>query len=503
MKILKFTLIVAVISLLSRVIGFLREAVIASELGVSFEADAVYVALTLPNIFQFVFGAAVANALTPIFIREKSKALQNGRQLLSSVVIKSCIYFGVIILVILLLSGHVVNLLAPELDDPTKLLAQNIIIYLLPACFLIGISQIFKQLLQAEERLFASNIGQVILNGSVILVMFLSFDHISASVALVYGMFIGSFITILLQLVVLYKVNLNIKLDLRNKHSNEVFKSSIVIMLGLFLNQLYLIINRILASGLSEGSIAALSYSEKIIQLPLGVIAQSLGIVIFPIISELIVDKDERSLNKIVNNSIKIMTIISLPISIVILFFSTEIVDILFGRGAFGDEAIFMTSIALSYFSFMLVSQSLIMVLTRVYYALNKPKVPLYSIFISVTACVILSIWLREILGHGGIALANTIAMAFNSIIMLVCLKRYNINFKLKINSLFMRYTLFLMFFSILNYYLSNKEFLSNTLIDFLLKIFVISFYMILAFFLIKDQDMLNLVEKFKKKLGV
>jgi len=483
-KIIKHTVIVAIIALLSRVIGFLREAIIANQLGVSGSADAVYLALTVPNIFQFVIGAAVANSIIPVLAKNKKTTANN--KVFSNVIIFMTIFISILCGIILLFLDEFLLIIAPDLPVATRGFAKEIIIIVLPASVFIAISSVFRQILQMEEKVLMANIGQITMNAIVILIMIILAPTISGAYSLMYGMIIGSFITMFTQYIYLRKNEYRLVFnELSVMHTKEVFYNAGTVMIGLFLNQLYTITNRILASGLQEGSIAALSYSEKVIQLPLGVLAQSLGMVIYPILAKYASSGKNKELNKLLISSLKLVLLSSLPISILLIIYSDSIIIILFGRGAFDQNAIYMTSLALKMFSLMLVAQSLILIFTRFYYAIQKPKVPVYSIALTVIINIILSIYFKNIYSFSGIALANTISMLFNALYMLLIMKKYGISISYSSIIEGSKYFINLLVFLLYAIYIKRLIFIDVFYFDFIIKIlFVICLYILSILFL-------------------
>lgn len=500
MKILRFTLIVAIISILSRFIGFIREAVIANELGVSNAADAVYLALTIPNIFQLVLGASVANALIPFLSKGKRKDNGKLNPIFGNVIIYYILISVILSIIIIVFLDYVVLILAPELNQITKEFTKSLILILLPASILIGVSAIFRQVLQMEEKVIISNVGQLILNTIVIATMFLLSSKMSAAYSLVFGMVLGSLITILLQYYYLNKIGYRIRKTKHVKEAKGIFAVSFTIMLGLLVDQLYNISNRIIASGLTEGSIAALSYGERVIQLPLGIVAQSLGIVIFPMLALYASSRDTMNLNELLHRSLKIILLISIPISIIIFIFNESIITILFGRGEFDTAAINFTSIALKMFAFMLLGQSVMMILTRFYYAIQKPKIPLYTVCITIILNVILSYSLRGIYGHAGIAFSNTISMTVNAFLLIIILRRYNFNLKIKINLQVIKYFFSLMVFVIICFWLNSFTLVANLFVDFFLKAVIVILCYIITLIVIKEKEIVNLIKKISSK---
>ncbi|TDB55455.1 lipid II flippase MurJ [Bacillus sp. CBEL-1] len=472
MKIFKFTVIVATISLLSRVVGFFREAIIASRLGATQLADSVFLSLTVPHIFQFVLGAAVANSIIPLIsekdgIREKSR-LFNG-VLDNFVKFLSLLALLVLIIVIVLLNW-------PDLLSENEKTMLKLISFSLPAAILIAISMLYKQLLQFNDRVVSSNIGQLILNVIVIVYMYLTYSVIPTEHSLFQGMALGALISLVFQYYFVKNEGYAYSRKYIGGISKEAIYMSFTIMLGLLMNQLYLITNRLFAASLSDGSVASLSYAEKVIQLPLGIVAQSLGIVIYPLIAKKVANDAKSDTQKIIQFSIEIIYVTSLPLALFIYFRSKSIVELLFLRGEFDYAALELTSSALQMFAMMLLGQSLIMILTRYFYSVKQAKIPLYTMAVTVVVNIILCVMFKNYMGASGIALSNSISTVINAILLIFYMKRDGININFKFSYIIFTIGCFSSF------YISNSIINFSSIIMDLLIFFI--FNIIIAFLL-------------------
>ncbi|MDX9873153.1 MAG: murein biosynthesis integral membrane protein MurJ, partial [Clostridia bacterium] len=213
--------------------------------------------------------------------------------------------------------------------------------------------------------------------------------------------------------------------NIRHVEVRGIFYNLLPIFLGTAVNQIYLAINRYFASGLGEGSISALNYAGKLMNLPLGVFVLAVSSAIFPTLAEYAVKEDRIALGGTLNRGLKIVLLITLPAAAGLMALSTPIVRLLFERGAFDHLATVMTSGALVWFTAGMFAMAVNMVLTRAYYAVSDVRTPLYVGGLSIVVNIIASRMLTGPMGHNGLALANTLAAVFSAVVLYALLKRH------------------------------------------------------------------------------
>jgi putative peptidoglycan lipid II flippase len=234
-------------------------------------------------------------------------------------------------------------------------------------------------------------------------------------------------VAMLIQLPALRQAGFNYSWSWNIKHPEVrgIFANLLPIFLGTAVNQIYLAINRYFASGLSEGSISALNYAGKLMNLPMGIFVLAVASAIFPTLSEHAVKNDKQALGVTLNRGLKMVLLVTLPAAVGLMVLNTPIVKLLFERGAFDAGATQMTARALFYFSLGMFAMAVNMVLTRAYYAVQDVRTPLYIGFSSIIVNIIASKLLVGSMGHSGLALANSIAAIFSALAMYLLLKRH------------------------------------------------------------------------------
>jgi putative peptidoglycan lipid II flippase len=206
--------------------------------------------------------------------------------------------------------------------------------------------------------------------------------------------------------------------DYKNPIVKGIFANLGAVFLGTATNQIYLAINRFFASSLPEGSIAALNYAGKLMNLPLGIFVAAVASSIFPLLSSQALGESNDGMWETANRGLKLVLLITLPAAAGLMALGQPVVKLLFERAAFTSDATTMTAYALFWFGPGMGAMAAIQVLTRVFYAQKDTKTPLYLGLSSIAVNIVASMLLVPRMGQGGLAFANSIASLFYAISM-------------------------------------------------------------------------------------
>ncbi len=410
---------------LSRVLGFIRDILIARYLGSTVIADAFFVAFRIPNFFRRVLAeGAYSAALIPVFSgvvlnpkdeREASDFVENTTSML---------LFATLVLTILFFFGmpYIIQVLAPGFTDNKEAyeLAVHFGKIIFPYIIFISLAAHFASINNVHEHFAAGAFAPAILNISFILSLFFLTPFVTtAGHALSYGVLIGG----VLQFLYLYRAVLNfyrprIRIPILNEKLKKFFKLFLPGVVGSGVIQLNIVIGTIIASFLPVGAISHIYYADRLNQLPLAIFGIALGIVLLPSLSKAIKQSDQETTNNIQNRSIEFSLLISLPSAIGLFILAEPIIQILFERGAFVAEDTFYTAKVLSYFALGLPAYIIIKVLVSCFFAREDTKTPLYVSIVSVISNVVLSLLLIGSMREMGIAVATAISAWVNALLL-------------------------------------------------------------------------------------
>ncbi len=432
-KTIKFsTFLVIIANLLNKGTGFIREMLVASNLGATSEADNYILSITIPTLLFNGIIVALGNALTPIYYDIKSnKSEKEANKYLSN------LFYIVIILslFILILSYFnmelLVDVIASGLVDNEK---QKIISYskiLIFTILSIGISQMIINILQVYKKFFISTVSTVIIN--IILILVLSLYEYIGIKGIIYGTVLAYFIQMLIY-VPLLKVT-TFKFYFCFNLKDPLIKRTLVIMLPIFVSitvqQFSLMIDRSIASNFESGSVALLNYANSIVGVIFGIISISIATVIFPNLSQAAKSKNDKEAKNIIIDAIDNTFLLVIPLVAFTIIFSDQIVNVFFARGSFTNSMAINTSNVLKYYAVGMIFFSLRDILNKIYYSYEETKFPMYNSSICILINIVMSLIFAKKMGVNGIALGTSIGAMLSTLSLI-----YNLRNKIGINKI-------------------------------------------------------------------
>ncbi len=431
---------------LSRILGFLRDILIAKYLGSTVIADAFFVAFRIPNFFRRVLAeGAYSAALIPVFSgivlesKDDSEAadfFENTMSMLLIVTVPLCVLFYFAM-------PYIIQVLAPGFSANKEAydLAVHFGKIIFPYLIFISLVAHFTSIINVHEKFAAGAFVPAILNISFVLSLFFLTPHLSsAGHALAYGVLIGG----ILQFVFMYRAVLEFyKPRLRLPKINNKIKNFFTLFFPGFIGsgviQLNIIIGTIIASFLPVGAISHIYYADRLNQLPLAIFGIALGIVLLPRLSKAIKQNNQTDINSIQNRSLEFSLLIALPSAVGLYVLAYPIIHILFERGAFVQEDTFFTANVLSFFALGLPAYIIIKILVTCFFAREDTKTPLYISIISVISNIFLSLMLIQSMREMGIATATAISAWINAGLLYLILLLQK---KIILDSLFFKNTI-------------------------------------------------------------
>ena len=460
---------VSFFTILSRILGFIRDIFIAKFLGSTIISDAFFVAFRLPNFFRRVLAeGAYSAALIPIFsgIVIDSKDDQEAADFVENTM--SLLLFVTIILTFIFYLGmpYIIQVLAPGFSSNKEAfdLAVHFGKIIFPYLIFISLVAHFTAIINVHGKFAAGAFSPAILNISFILSLFFLTPQLSsAGHALSYGVLIGG----LFQFIFMYRAVLSfyrprICVPRLNKKLRKFFRLFFPGLIGSGVVQINIVIGTIIASFLPIGAISHIYYADRLNQLPLAIFGIAMGVVLLPSLSKAIKQRKFREIEMTQNRSLEFCLLISLPSAAGLFILSNPIINILFERGQFLPVDTFYTAKVLSIFALGLPAYVLIKVLIICFFAREDTKTPLYISLVTVIINIILSLMLIGSMREMGIAAATSISAWINTFLLFFMLslrKNLILDNQIIINSLKIFISLFIM---ILACYFLSKMFLLN-----------------------------------------
>ena len=432
MNLIKSTGTFSFFTIISRLLGYLRDILVAIFLGTSFLADAFFVAFRIPNTFRRLFSEGTFNAaFVPIYSSELVKGRDNSKRLASEI-------FNLLLLILLILTliaqifmPAFVSLIAPGfvVDVEKMKLAINLTRITFPFLMLVSLVSFFSAILNSHNRFAEAAAAPIILN--IVLIIILFFGKLLDD-NLVYYLSYGVTFAGLIQLIFLYfyvkkyfQINFKIKLKISNK-VKLFFKKLLPSIFSSGVTQINILIGTIIAS-FQASAVSYLYYADRIYQINLAIAGIAVGVVVLPKLSQYVHQNNKNKILLIQNKALELSMFLSLPATVALIVGSNEIISALFGYGSFDQESVKNSAKALYYFGLGLPAFSLIKVFSSFFFANQNTKTPFYISLISVILNIVISVYYFSNLGFIIIPIATSISSWFNALLLLIFLKNLNL----------------------------------------------------------------------------
>jgi len=415
MNLLSSTYVFSFFTLLSRVLGYLRDILIAIFLGASIFADAFFVAFRLPNTFRRLFAEGTFNAaFIPSYVSAKTKNQKRGKKFADEVLSILILILFFIILLVEIFTPYLVYLIAPGfLDNAEKFnLAVEFTRITFPFLLFVSVSSFFSGILNSNNRFAAAAAAPMILNIVLILSLLISyFFNLDFAKQLSYGVTLAGIIQLLF-LIYFTKKYYKPSIEFKTRLSSKVkffFKKLLPSILSSGVTQINILVGTIIAS-FEASAVSYLYYADRIYQINLAIAGIAVGTVSLPVLSEAFKKKNISKISNIQSRSIEISLLLSIPASLGLILASDEIVNALFGYGSFTIENINMTASALKYFGYGIPAFALIKILSNFFFARNNTRTPFYISTFIVLLNILISITFFKKIGFIVIPIATSIS---------------------------------------------------------------------------------------------
>lgn len=422
---------IMLITILSKVLGFGREVVLASAYGASMYSDVYLVALNIPNVIFESIALAISTTFIPLYfdndsIGGRSKSLEFTNNIFNITIIISLI----LTIVGIVFTEPLVKIFAIGFEDEKLKIAIEFTKILMLSMISIGLSSIIKSYLNAKDRFIMPTL-MMSLPFNIIAIISIMLSTKTTPYLLAYGTLIAIFSKFIFQIPTAYKNGYEYKfyLDFKDNSIKKLIWLVGPIFIGVAVNQINTMVDRSLASTLAEGSISALNYANRLNTFVMGLVITSIGSVIYPLLSRLSSENSKVEFNEILVKSINSVVLLVIPISVGAIVLSKPIVSILFERGAFDQRASEMTAIALVFYAIGFIGFGLRDILGKVFYSLKDTKTPMINGIISMIINVLLNLILVKKMGHAGLAFATSISSLICIILLFISLKNKIGNF--------------------------------------------------------------------------
>jgi len=418
-------LIIGCASLISRILGLVRDRLFAHQFGASQTLDAYYAAFRIPDlIFNLLVLGALSSAFVPVFIYYLNKNKSDAWRIVNSILNLTSLALVFVCVLLFIFIPRLIFLVAPgfsaELNDLTLQLTRVMLIS--PIFF--GISNVFSGVLNSFKRFLAYAFAPVFYNIGIILgAVFLAPDY--GVYGLAGGVVLGSFLHLLIQLPAFLRTGFKYRpiINLSHPGVRKIGRLMLPRTMGLAMTQVNLWVVTVIASLESAGSISIFNFANNLQSLPVGVFGVALSISCFPYLAEAFSQNDKVKFRDHFSDTFNKILFFVIPASMLILVERAQVVRLVLGTGKFDWQDTYLTAQSLGFFAIGIFAQALIPLVARAFYAVHDTKTPVIISIASVLINIGASLILVRFLGVMGLALSFSIAAFFNILLLLVMLR--------------------------------------------------------------------------------
>ncbi len=429
-NILKMTSLVMIVVIAAKALGLIKQMVISATFGTSLETDIILLSQDFISNIQYILAQMILTAFTAIYIHLKNERLSTVNIFIRDV-IKLFLLIGIIAIVFsICLASVIAKVIAPTYTTKNLLLLTNYLrIYaftLIPSILIA----IFGALLNANDR-YVVNESSTLIQNLIIIVIVLIGGHSVGINVLIYSTFAYSIFNMIYLGLMSKRYFGKVIIPKKNKWYQSKNIKSLLNMLGplligysmIFVNEQ---IDKMLVSGMKEGTVTALSYGSSLSNLVTTLLV-SVCTIFFTRITTYIATKDNKIINSMLCNSVGMILTVLIPVSIITVVLAEDIVSIVFLRGAFNYESVKMTAAALMGYGFCFLPFAVKNIFSRFQYGNETTKWPMIVSLIGIFINIVLSIILSSFLGVFGITLATSISEVVSAVlIVFITIRNYS-----------------------------------------------------------------------------
>ena len=415
-SLLKAAWIIAFVTVISKIIGFLRDIVIANYYGAGMVSDAYFYAYQIPALAIVLLGgiggpfhSAVVAVFSKLIPNLDEKASPQVNKLFNTFLTSSFIVFMILGVLCFVFSDVIMNIIISNGSPQLIHLASMHLKIMTPVLVVGGVVGIYYGILITYKEFLIPNISPMIMSIAIIAIISLV-RHDNSGYMLALATTIGALCQFVYQLPKLKSLGFSFKPNLDILH-NPGYKNILELLFPAILSstvgQIYIYVDMFFASQLQEGAWSAIGYANRLFQFPVGILVTAFLVPLFPIFSKLVGEKNYDDIRYYFNKGVGLLNFVAFPILVLIILLSTNAIQLIFQRGAFNEVATMMVSEALCYLSIAIIPYVFRDSITRVFYAFNDSKTPFLVAFSSVVIKFVLNYFFVKELGIGGITLLN------------------------------------------------------------------------------------------------
>ncbi len=429
--ILKAAWLIALVTIASKLMGFVRDMVVANFYGATMISDAYFYALQIPSLAIIILGGVGGpfhSAVVAVFSKllgDDYKVDEKINRLYNTFLTVTFLFFAILAVAGFFFADKIMGLIISAGSPELVTLASRHFKIMSPIILIGGIIGIYYGLLVSHKKYILPNLSPMMLSLVVIISIISLGRNDKSGIILATATLAGAFLQLGLQLPAVRKIGYRLKPNfdfVNNPQFKNITELLFPAILSSTIGQISIYIDMFFASTLREGAWTSVVFANRIFQFPVGILVTAFLVPLFPLFSRLVGQGEEkyRDIRNYFNKGVGVLLFAAIPIIILIMLVAKDGISLIFERGAFNSDAVLMVTEALCFLSFSILPYVFRDSITRVYYAFNDSKTP----FIIATSSIALKAFLNWLLiiklnmGIAGITLSTSLVTLFNAVLL-------------------------------------------------------------------------------------
>jgi len=404
-----------------------KEILVAANFGITKEMDAYYAAITIPALITGVLMSTFGAIFIPIFIEYSTQKKEEGQKVANIAVSYIVMFLLISVLVVFIFAPAIIALIFPGFEAEAAILTAKLLRVLALMIFFSGLSAVITGILNAYKHFALPAVSTVLITLCVIFFV-LFFKEKLGIFTLAYGLLAGCLCQFIIMIPMLLKKGFVFKVNFNRSHPaiKRMVTLGALFLVATLVGRLDIVVDRLMASGLIAGSIAALGYADKLIQAPLQIFSRSIAIAAFPFFASQVAENKIEELKNSLAANIRMAGFILIPVTVILMVLSGPVIRLFFERGVFTPRDTQLTAVIFSCYAVQLFFRSAWMLLLRIFFALKEMAVVLKLTVIDVVLNIILNLIFMKIINPpaAGIALSTSVVCFILSIVTFLFLRK-------------------------------------------------------------------------------
>ena len=410
-KVFHGTLVIVLVGILAKFTAFITEALLAAYLGTSYRSDAYYMVSSVQSVVYPMLSIGIWKVFLPAY--KEQTALDNTEKAFA-LTNKALSFFTIIstvtVALIILFTSPLVSVIAPGFTGETKALCIQLVRISAPMYLFIIASAVYASVLQCHGRFFGSQIREIASHIPTIVAAVFFYGRFGIK-AMAYALVAGGAVRLLIELpFVNWGYHFKPDFKFRTKEFSTMLKRLPSALISAGVAQLNALIDKAMASTLPEGTISALNYGHRLVNVFSGLLSSAISTALYPQMIELIALKKEDVLSRLVVKIINIFCVLMVPVTVACVLFRAELVSAVFQRGAFNQASTAMTAGVFALYSLGIFFTASSSVVSNLFYGYGDTRTPMWISIAAVIINVTLNLILIHLWGINGLTLATSVS---------------------------------------------------------------------------------------------